>query len=180
MRGPAVQTLTASLRAFFATAPEPAFRRTAVGWMLAILNLGMAINGAVVFLGLLQVGVIGWLMMNSCAIFIALFFLSFLSGKPVLLLASLVPLYRFGTLGLFVFGWSGTDLVAQAGHIGMTLAVLYFVAEAIRNRRWKAWGFGMALGIMLLSIFITVQELWMVNHASTMLQLLNGTLAPPA
>jgi len=158
---------------------EVGFKRNVAGWILVILNMLMAINSANFFLGMLKTNVIGWLMMNTCAPSIVLFAIGFLLSSPVVMVAASAMMFRYGTLGLFVFGWSGSNLFAQAGHILMTLAVIYVVADVIRNRRWKTLSWGLLLGIVILFPLETVQTLWFVANPEMAEKLFSGNLMPP-
>jgi hypothetical protein len=118
-------------------------------------------------------------MMNTCAPSIALFVVGFLFASPVVMIASATLMFRYGTLGLFVFGWSGGNLFAQAGHILMTLAVIYVVVDVIRHRRWKALGLGLLLGIVILFPLETVQTMWIVAHPEMAEKLFSGNWMLP-
>jgi len=158
---------------------EVGFKRNVAGWILAVLNTLMALNSANFFLGMLKTDVVGWLRMNTCAPSIALFVIGFVLGSPVVMLAASVMMFRYGTLGLFVFGWSGGNLFAQAGHILMTLAVVYVVVDVIRNRRWKTLGLGLLLGIAILFPLETVQTKWIIANPAMAQKLFSGNLMPP-
>ncbi len=164
----------AQLTQGWAAETEVPFKRNKTGWIITILNVLMALNSTYVFLGFLKVGVDGWLMMNSCAPSIAIFVVGFLLGSPVLMIASSVLMFRYGTLGLFVFSWSGTNLIAQAGHILMTIAVLYTLVELLRHRRWKSLGLGLALGALLLIPYLSAQERWFAAHPGLLENLFSG------
>jgi len=165
-------TLASSLT----TRGTPAFKRQAVGWILVVLNTLAAINSTFAFLGILKVGVVGWLMMNTCAPGIALFVAGFLLGSPVTMVAASAMMFRYGTLGLFVFGWGGYNLVAQAGHILMTVAVIYVMADIVRFRRWKVFGLGLAWGVALLIPIMVVQTMWFNAHPGVLDKLFAGNL----
>ncbi len=166
------QNLTAPLQAI-------PFKRSRAGWILVILNVLMAIMSTNFFLGMLKTGLEGWLMMNTCAPSIVIFVIGFLLGSPVVMIAGAVMMFRYGTLGLFVFSWSGGNLVAQAAHILMTLAVAYVVIDTIRSRRWKIAGLGIALGLAIMVPFMVAQDAWIKAHADTVEKLFNGTLTLP-
>ena len=158
---------------------ETGFKRNLAGWVLVVLNTLMAIMSANFFLGMLKTDVAGWLMMNTCAPSIALFVVGFLLGSPMLMIAASAMMFRYGTLGLFVFGWSGGNLFAQAGHVLMTLAVIYVVADVIRNRRWKTLSLGLLLGMVILFPLETVQTMYFIANPGMAQKLFSGTLMPP-
>jgi hypothetical protein len=150
---------------------EGKFRRNAVGWVLVVLNGLAALNSTFFFLGMLKAGVVGWLMMNTCAPSIALFVIGFLLGSPVVMVAASVLMFRYGTGGLFAFGWDSYNLIPQIGHILMTLAVIYVLVHVVRNRAWRTLGLGLALGVAIL-IPLTVVQTWWFNAHPEMLQML--------
>lgn len=152
----------------------PRFKRDVAGWILAVLNALMALNSTFVFLFFLEVGVAGWLMMNSCAPSIALFLLGFLLASPVVMVAGALLMFRYGTLGLFVFSWQGTNLIAQIGHLLMTLAVIYVMVDIVRHKRWKRLVLGLALGAAILIPFMIVQDMWLNAHPDLVEMLFSG------
>ena len=174
-----MQAIAQVKQGWIAWQDEAGFKRNVTGWVLVVLNTLMAINSANFFLGMLKTDVVGWLMMNTCAPSIALFVIGFLLGSPVVMVAASAIMFRYGTLGLFVFGWSGGNLFAQASHILMTLAVIYVVVDVIRHRRWKTLGLGLLLGIVILFPLETVQNLWIVAHSEMAEKLFSGNLMLP-
>lgn len=158
---------------------EERFRRDLAGWIITGLNVLAAANSAWFFMGVLKSGVVGWLMMNTCAVAIALFAAGFLAASPVVMTAAALIMFRYGTLGLFVFGWNGGNLFAQAGHILMTAAVVYVIVDAVRKRGWKTVCLGLLLGSLVLFPLETVQTLWIVANPEAAAGLFSGSLAPP-
>ena len=154
------------------------FKRNAAGWALVALNTLAALNSAYYFLVSLRVGVDGWLMMNTCAPSITLFVIGFLAGSPAVMLAGSMLMFRYGTLGLFVFRWDGFNIVPQIGHILMTLAVIYTLADIIRFRRWKMLGMGVVLGLAILAPLMAIQGAWFDAHPGLREQLFSGNLVP--
>ena len=158
---------------------EIGFKRNRAGWVLVVLNTLMAINSANFFLGMLKTDVTGWLMMNTCAPSIALFVVGFLLGSPMLMIAASALMFRYGTLGLFVFSWSGGNLIGQVAHILMTLAVIYVLVDVARNKRWKALGLGVLLGIAILIPLTVVQTMWINANPEMVEKLFSGNLTLP-
>jgi hypothetical protein len=151
------------------------FRRSRTGWVVTALNLLAAASSTHFFLGVLGTGVAGWLMMNSCAPSIAVFTAGFLLARPTLMVAGAVMMFRYGTLGLFLFGWDGPNLVAQASHGLMTLAVLYVIADVVSGRRFAALGRGAGLGLALLVPYMVAQHLYFGAHPGLLEQLFSGS-----
>jgi hypothetical protein len=154
---------------------EAGFRRDAIGWVLVTLNLLAAINSTYFFLGSLKVGVVGWLMMNTCAPSIALFVAGFLARSPLVMVAGAVMMFRYGTGGLFAFRWDGYNLIPQIGHILMTLAVIYVLVDIIRNKRWRTLVLGLVLGLVIVTALGFAQQAWFTAHPGALEMLFGGT-----
>ncbi len=158
---------------------EAKFNRNAAGWTLVVLNSLAALNSTFFFLAVLKSGMIGWLMMNTCAPGIALFVVGFLLGSPVVMVAAAVPMFRYGKGGLFVFGWDGYNLTPQIGHVLMTLAVIYVMVYIVRNRAWRTSGLGLALGLAILIPFMVLQTWWFNAHPEMPAMLFSGDWSFP-
>ncbi len=154
------------------------FRRDAVGWAVVLLNSLAVLNSTYFFLGRLRVGVIAWLMLNTCAPSVALFVLGFLVSSPMVMAAAGVLMFRYGTLGLFVFKWDGYNIIPQIGHILMTLAVIYTLVDIFRHRRWKALILGMVIGLAVLILLMVAQGAWFNAHPGMLEALFSGNLVP--
>ncbi len=153
--------------------------RSWAGWAVTALNVLAAVNSSWFFLAILGTGVVGWLMMNSCAPSIALFAAGFLLARPVLMVAGAVMMFRYGTLGLFFFGWDGPNLFAQAGHVLMTLGVVFVTWDVIRSRRHRALALGTALGLAVLAPYMVAQYLYFEAHPGLLEQLFAGSFGAP-
>jgi hypothetical protein len=164
---------------WLAAAPVEPFKRSLAGWVLVGLNLAMTGLSLNFFLGMLKSGLVGWLMMNTCAPSIFLFVLGFLIGSPAIMVAGAIAMLRYGTLGMFVFSWTGGNLIAQISHIFMTAGVIYTVIEVIRNGYWSSAIKGLVLALALLVPFTIVQENWVRAHPDLVEKLFSGTLTLP-
>lgn len=158
---------------------EVGFKRDGVGWTLAVANTLSALWSTFVFLVFLKTGIVGWLMLNTCAPSIALFVIGFALGNPVVMVAGSVLMFRYGTLGLFVFGWSGYDIPAQIGHILMTLSVIYTIVHIVRGRRWRVLGLGALLSLVILIPLMIVQTYWLNAHPEMVEMLFSGNWEIP-
>lgn len=158
---------------------EIRFKRNAAGWILVVLNTLAALNSTFFFLGMLKTGIAGWLMLNTCAPSIALFVIGFLLGSPVVMVAASIPMLRYGTGGLFAFGWDAYNIIPQIGHILMTLAVIYVMAYVVRSRKWKTLGLGLVLGLAILIPFMVAQTRWFNAHPEMLEMLFSGDWSLP-
>jgi hypothetical protein len=167
------------MKELFYPSQEAVFRRTWPGWVIVVLNTLLGILSANFFLGMMKVSFPEWLLMNTCVPSQMLFILGFLLGCPMIMLAGSVAMFYYGTLGMLTFSWTGGNLFAQAGHICMTLAVLYTVLEAIRAKRWKSWAAGVTLGILFWIPFNLSQFFFFTDHPDLAKDLFSGNLIPP-
>lgn len=152
------------------------FARDRSGWTLVILNLLMAANSTYFFIGMLRAGADGWLAMNSCAPSIFLFSIGYILASRPLMAIGAGCLFRFGTLGLFVFGWKGMNLIPQVGHILMTAAVIYFIVRMLRER--DAGSLIAAGSAAVLLLYSEWQWTWFREHPEALDRLMSGTLDP--
>ncbi len=173
-----MSVLTSISNLLFA-APAAGFKRSLAGWIIVGLNLAMTGMSMNFFLGMMKSGLTGWLMMNTCAPSIFLFVLGFLLGSPAVMIAGAIAMFRYGTLGLFVFSWTGGNLIAQIGHIFMTAGVIYTAVEVLRNHYWPSALRGLVLAAVLLVPFTIVQENWVRAHPDLVQKLFTGTLTFP-
>lgn len=163
------------------TGKEPAIlNRDKIGWILVVLNLLMSLNSSFFFIGKMQAGIDGWLMMNSCAPSVFLFAAGFLLKSPVIMTAGSTMMFRYGTLGLFFFRWDGFNLIAQAGHIFMTLGVIYTIAYIVREKNWSVLLKGLMLGIAILIPYMIIQGIWFDAHPGLLEKLFSGNLDMPS
>jgi hypothetical protein len=77
---------------------------------------------------------------------------------------SVSALAFFGVGGLFVFGWQGSDLFAQVGHIFMSAAVLWLVYGIIMDKSFKEATIGFILASFLVNGFITMDQRYAYRH----------------
>jgi hypothetical protein len=173
-----MQTIAQFKQNVVAEQGDISFKRYVVGWILVVLNMLAALNSTFVFLTALNTGPVGWVMLNTCAPSIFLFVAGFLLGSPVVMVAASVMMFRYGTLGLFAFGWDGYNVPAQIGHILMTLAVIYVMVYIGRNKLWKTLMLGLGLGLAILIPFTLVQTAWFDAHPGILEKLFGGNLTP--
>lgn len=135
-----------------------------IGWAIAILNLIMIINSTWFFLGMLKFSVIAWLYFNACAPSVVIYLVGFFSGRREIMAASMPSLFFFGGVGLFVFSWSGTSLVPQAGHILMVTAIVYTAMVTAMEKIWKKTLTGFIIGLVFFAIFLPFQQRYVKEH----------------
>lgn len=152
------------------------FTRDRAGWIIVILNLLMAANSTMYFTRMLGAGWDGWFAMNSCAPSILVFSIGYLLGQRAVMAVGAGLMFRYGTLGLFAFGWAGMNIIPQIGHIFMTLAIAYFVVRMVR-----LGGSGEIITACLVAFFMLYSEWqwrWFARHPAVLPELMRGTLRP--
>jgi hypothetical protein len=143
-----------------------------------LLNLLAAVNSTYFFMGRLGVGVIGWLMLNSCAPSILIWGSGFFLRNPTVATAGALWMLRYGTVGLFLFSWQGFNLIPQVGHLLMTFGVLTVLLQHYLARSWRNAILGLGLGLITLLPFSVVQSHYCAAHSTLVAALFNGTLSP--
>ena len=137
-------------------------------WVLALLLLLATFQSSYYFLAVKRVGVSAWLNFNACAVanltYLVGFVLWAVSGARWLMCLAVLPLLFFGTGGLFVFSWSGMNIIPQAGHILMTANVGLLVLDIFRSRDFRAATVGLLLSIGIFSMFIGFQQNFVRTH----------------
>jgi len=134
------------------------------GFIIAGLNLLAILNAAWYFLGIARFSLLAWLCFNACTPSVIIFLLGFLLQSRMLMAASLPFLLYFGGGGLFVFGWQGTSLIAQVGHLLMISAVIYVIAEITKANAWKKALYGLIAGVLAFSVIMPLQNRYVKNH----------------
>jgi hypothetical protein len=156
--------------------PGNRLARDMAGWIIVILNLLMAANSTFYFTGVLGAGFNGWLAMNSCAPSIFIFAIGYLLRQKSVMAVGAGLMFRYGTLGLFAFGWEGMNIIPQVGHILMTLGVIYFVARMIRLD--SGGEIIVAALTALVMLYAEWQGEWFRNRPQILDHLMKGTLQP--
>ena len=100
-----------------------------IGIVLAIALLLLTLSGSGYFFFSLKTNIVQWIAYNACSpssLVYLVGFIVFLYNKNAIGLAlAFLPMYYFGTMGLFTFTWSGANIFAQMSHITMTLNLLW-------------------------------------------------------
>ena len=152
------------------------FTRDRTGWIIVGLNLLAALNSTMYFTRMLGAGLDGWLAMNSCAPSIFVFAAGYILRQRAVMAIGAGLMFRYGTLGLFAFGWEGLNIIPQIGHVLMTIAVLYFVIRMIRLG--GASEIITALFVALVMLYAEWQGEWFARRPGVLKGLMQGILKP--
>lgn len=146
------------------------------GIALAIVLLLLTLSGSGYFFFTLKVNFVQWLAYNACSpsslVYLGCLIVFWLTKKTVWLPLAFLPMYYFGTMGLFTFTWSGANIFAQMSHITMTLNLIWAGYVLYRIGDYKAFASGLVWSIVLFVPYIAFVMYYCRTHAEEISQLL--------
>ena len=146
------------------------------GIALAIVLLLLTLSGSGYFFFTLKVNFVQWLAYNACSpsslLFLGCLIVFWVTKKTVWLPLAFLPMYYFGTMGLFTFTWSGANIFAQMSHITMTLNLIWAGYVLYRIGDYKAFAQGLQWSIVLFVPYIAFVMYYCRTHAQEISQLL--------
>nr|WP_315011198.1 hypothetical protein [uncultured Capnocytophaga sp.] len=146
------------------------------GIALAIVLLLLTLSGSGYFFFTLKVTFVQWLAYNTCSpsslVYLGCLIVFWVTKKTVWLPLAFLPMYYFGTMGLFTFTWSGANIFAQMSHITMTLNLIWAGYVLYRIGDYKAFAQGLLWSIVLFVPYIAFVMYYCRTHAEEISQLL--------
>ncbi|VDG82417.1 Uncharacterised protein [Capnocytophaga ochracea] len=146
------------------------------GIALAIVLLLLTLSGSGYFFFTLKVTFVQWLAYNACSpsslVYLGCLIVFWVTKKTVWLPLAFLPMYYFGTMGLFTFTWSGANIFAQMSHITMTLNLIWAGYVLYRIGDYKAFAQGLLWSIVLFVPYIAFVMYYCRTHAEEISQLL--------
>ena len=146
------------------------------GIALAIVLLLLTLSGSGYFFFTLKVTFVQWLAYNACSpsslVYLGCLIVFWLTKKTVWLPLAFLPMYYFGTMGLFTFTWSGANIFAQMSHITMTLNLIWAGYVLYRIGDYKAFAQGLLWSIVLFVPYIAFVMYYCRTHTEEISQLL--------
>jgi len=146
------------------------------GIVLAMLLLLLTFSGSGYFFFTLKVNFVQWLVYNACSpsslLYLGCLIVFWVTKKTVWLPLAFLPMYYFGTMGLFTFTWSGANIFAQMSHITMTLNLIWAGYVLYRIGDYKAFAQGLLWSIVLFVPYIAFVMYYCRTHAEEISQLL--------
>lgn len=146
------------------------------GIVLGALLLLAVLNSTWYFLGIARVSVVQWIVFNACApssiAYLAGLVIYFFTRNRLWLAVAVVPMFFFGTMGMFVFPWDGYNAAAQASHIIMTLNIAWALWILLKERDWKALGQGLLASVLAFVPFISYTQAYCRIHAEEVMRVL--------
>lgn len=151
-----------------------------IGIVLAVLLLLVTINSINFFFGIAKAKPIEWMVFNACApssiAYLIGFVIFLLTKNRIALNISILPLFFFGGLGLFLFPWSGYNLIAQFSHIIMVLNMTWAIYTTFATGDFKAAALGLLIGIGIFAPFINYQQTYVNTHPEAFQKILGINL----
>ena len=146
------------------------------GVALSIVLLLLTLSGSGYFFFTLKVTFVQWLAYNACSpsslVYLSCLIVFWVTKKTVWLPLAFLPMYYFGTMGLFTFTWSGANIFAQMSHITMTLNLIWAGYVLYRIGDYKAFAQGLLWSIVLFVPYIAFVMYYCRTHAEEISQLL--------
>ena len=146
---------------------------------MAIALLLLTLSGSGYFFISLKVNFIQWLAYNACSpsslIYLVGFVIFLYNRNTTWLALAFLPMYYFGTMGLFTFTWSGANIFAQLSHITMTLNLIWAGYILYRIGDYKASACGLLYSIVLFVPYIAFVMYYCRSHAEEISRLLQMT-----
>jgi hypothetical protein len=147
-----------------------------ISYILAVLMLLSLLNSAYFFLSVAGFGLTDWLSFNACSLSIIVYLICFVcyqfKKEGFYLAIALVPLYYYGTMGLFVMPWNTENLFAQLTHVVITLNVIWILVLLLRKSDYESLGKGLLVGVLLFVPVFAVIQTYLQLHSNEFLQLL--------
>lgn len=147
------------------------------GLVLAVLMLLSLLNSGYFFIGMLKLSIWKWLAFNACSLAIIAYLIGYAlfrkTKKDFFLAIPLLPLYYYGTMGLFVMPWNEASLFAQVSHIIITANVLWILYVLLKERNYEALGKGALIAIVLFVPLFAIIQNYTQTHMNEFLQILN-------
>ena len=147
-----------------------------MGIILAVALALLTLAGSGYFFFTLRVNFVLWLDYNACSpssIVYLCCFVAFLARRqPALLAVALLPMYYFGTMGLFTFTWNGANVFAQMSHITMTLNLIWATYVFRKTVDYKTYAQWLIFGILVFVPYIAFVMYYCRTHADELTTLL--------
>lgn len=147
-----------------------------IGYLLAALMLLTLLNSAYFFLAVARFRIGEWFSFNACSLATIVYLICFASyritRKSFYLAIALLPLYYYGTMGLFMMPWNAANIFTQITHIVITLNVIWILFVLLKDARLESLGKGLLIGIIIfVPVFAAIQH-YLQMHLAEFMQIL--------
>ena len=133
-----------------------------------VLLFLVTIQGSIFYLVKLKVKFIEWLFFNPCAISNIVFLIGFIiaktTGNRIILQTAILPMFFFGTLGMFFLPWKGMNIIPQIAHIIMTVNIFLTLHTTLTEKDYRFATIGLLVSIIVFAPFIGLQQKYTRDH----------------
>lgn len=149
-----------------------------IGIILAILILLTTLNSAYFFTGILNLNILEWLTFNACSfasiVYLICFILHLVRKNATYLAIPLLPLYYYGTMGLFVMSWNEANIFAHVTHVIITINIVWLIYFMLRSVEYKALRKGLLISILVFIPVIAIIQTYSQSHMAEFMQILQS------
>jgi hypothetical protein len=138
-------------------------KQNSISYIISGLLFIAMLNSAYFFMNMLGLGVGRWLAFNACSLAIiaqTLCYAAYQVNKREFILAiPLLPLYYYGSMGLFMAPWSAATAFAQITHVLISISALWTLYLLLKDKNFAALGKGLLIGAaVFVPIFALIQS----------------------
>ena len=150
-------------------------KKQILGYLLAALMLLTLLNSAYFFISVVNFQIGEWLAFNACSLAIISYLVCFacfqISKKDFFLAIALVPMYYYGSMGLFVVPWDAVNTFPQITHIIISLNVIWILFVLLKQSRYESLGKGLLIGVLVFVPIFAVIQAYLQLHMAELMQM---------
>jgi len=147
-----------------------------IDYLLAACMLLTLLNSAYYFISMVKLSIGEWLAFNACSLAMIVYLVCFAcfqrTKKDFFLAIALVPLYYYGSMGLFMIPWDAANMFSQITHIIITFNVIWIVFVLLKTSRYESLGKGLLIGVLVFVPVFAVIQTYSQLHAAEFMQML--------
>lgn len=148
------------------------------GLVLTVLMVLSLLNSGFFFLGILKLSIGKWLAFNACSLATIIYLVCYISyritQKVYLIAIPILPLYYYGTMGLFILPWNETNIFAHISHILITLTLIWLLYGLIKNKKYEQLGIGLFIAVLVCVPIFAIIQVFTQSHINEFIQLLEN------
>lgn len=153
-------------------------KKQITGIVLAIFMLVALLNSAYFFLALLKLSIGQWLAFNACSVAIIIYLICFIISavkrNSIWLSVALLPMYYYGTMGLFIMPWNVSNLFAHITHIIITCNALWVLFLIFKEQKFAALGKAFLFSILVFVPLFAVIQTYNQVHFEEFMRILRS------
>lgn len=153
-------------------------KKQITGIVLAIFMLLTLLNSAYFFLVILKLGIGQWLAFNACSVAIIIYLICFtisaVKRNSTWLSVALLPMYYYGTMGLFIMPWNESNLFAHITHIIITCNALWVLSLIFKKQNFEALGKALLCSIVVFVPLSALIQTYNQAHLEEFMQMLQN------